>query len=86
VSADDKAKVSGLTQSLKDAIAAEDYDKMQSFTTELQQALYSISANLYQAAGAGTEGAASGAAGDTTGTTSGGEDVIDAEFTEPGEN
>ncbi|MBE7379994.1 MAG: molecular chaperone DnaK [Leptolyngbya sp. SIO1E4] len=81
---DEKAKVEEQIKALKEAVAAEDYDKMQSLTTELQQALYSISANLYQQAG-GAEGAAAGgpddgAAGDSTG---GGEDVIDAEFTEP---
>ncbi len=83
VSAEDKTKVTSLTQSLKDAIAAEDYDKMKSVTTELQQALYSISANLYQASG-GTE-ASAGAGGGNAGST-GGDDVIDAEFTEPGDS
>ncbi|MGF1524895.1 MAG: molecular chaperone DnaK [Leptolyngbyaceae cyanobacterium] len=84
VPADEKTKVDEQIQALKDAVAAEDYDKMKSLTTELQQALYSISANLYQQAG-GAEAAAGGPAeGEPTdGGTGSGEDVIDAEFTEP---
>ena len=79
VSADDKAKLEGQIQSLKDAVAAEDYDQIKTLTTELQQTLYSVSANLYQQAG-GAE-AAAGDPGD--GSAGGGDDVIDAEFTEP---
>ncbi|MBF2037347.1 MAG: molecular chaperone DnaK [Leptolyngbyaceae cyanobacterium T60_A2020_046] len=79
VSADDKAKLEGQIQSLKDAVAAENYDQIKTLMTELQQTLYSVSANLYQQAG-GAEAAASDP-GD--GSTGGGDDVIDAEFTEP---
>ena len=78
--AEDKAKIEGQIKALKDAVAAEDYDQMKSLTTELQQTLYSISANLYQAA-AGPEG--STGPSDSAGA-SGGDDVIDAEFTEDG--
>jgi molecular chaperone DnaK len=81
VPADEKEKLMGQIKDLKDAVAAEDYDKMQSLTTEVQQALYAISANLYQQAGgdAGAAGDGDAASGDS----SGGDDVIDAEFTEP---
>ncbi|MGD1931177.1 MAG: molecular chaperone DnaK [Leptolyngbyaceae cyanobacterium] len=84
VPADDKTKIDQQIKDLKEAVASEDYDKMKSLTTELQQALYSISANLYQQAG-GPEAAAGGAApeGDAGDSADGGEDVIDAEFTEP---
>ncbi|MEM6434157.1 MAG: molecular chaperone DnaK, partial [Cyanobacteria bacterium P01_D01_bin.115] len=84
VPADDKAKIDEQIKDLKEAVASEDYDKMKSLTTELQQALYSISANLYQQAG-GPEAAAGGAApeGDAGDGADSGEDVIDAEFTEP---
>jgi len=85
VPADDKAKIDEQIKALKDAIAAEDYDKMKSLTNELQQALYSVSANLYQQAG-GPEAAAGGAPGGEApggGGSEGGDDVIDAEFTEP---
>ncbi|WP_204140519.1 molecular chaperone DnaK [Halomicronema sp. CCY15110] len=85
VPADEKAKIDGQIKELEEAVASEDYDKMKSVTTEVQQALYSISANLYQQAG-GPDAAAGGEApggdaGDAGAT--GGEDVIDAEFTEP---
>jgi molecular chaperone DnaK len=81
VPADEKEKLMGQIKDLKDAVAAEDYDKMQSLTTEVQQALYAISANLYQQAGgdAGAAGDGDAASGDS----GGGDDVIDAEFTEP---
>ncbi|NER80583.1 MAG: molecular chaperone DnaK [Leptolyngbya sp. SIO1D8] len=83
VPADEKTKIEEQIKALKDAVAAEDYDTMKSLTTELQQALYTVSANLYQqadgaeaATGAPSDGAPSDGAG-------GGDDVIDAEFTEP---
>ena len=84
VPADDKTKIDQQIKDLKEAVASEDYDKMKSLTTELQQALYSISANLYQQAG-GPDAAADGAApeGDAGSGADSGEDVIDAEFTEP---
>ena len=81
---DEKAKIEGQIKELEEAVASEDYDKMKSLTTEVQQALYSISANLYQQAGgpeAAADGAPGGDAGDTGATS--GDDVIDAEFTEP---
>ena len=84
VPADDKTKIDEQIKALKEAIAVEDYDKMKSLTTELQQSLYSVSANLYQQAG-GPEAAADGTpGGEAPGSSAdGGEDVIDAEFTEP---
>jgi molecular chaperone DnaK (HSP70) len=82
VPAAEKEKIEGQIKALKDAVAAEDYDQMKSLTTELQQALYAVSANLYQQAG-GAE-AAAGDPTDAAGGSTGGDDVIDAEFTEPG--
>ncbi|MDB9524547.1 molecular chaperone DnaK [Oscillatoria sp. CS-180] len=84
VPADEKAKIDEQIKALKEAVAADDYDKMKSVTTELQQALYSVSANLYQQAGA-ADAAAGGAPEDAAagGSSDGGDDVIDAEFTEP---
>jgi len=77
VSAEEKTKVEGLVKDLREAIVQDDSDKIKTMTTELQQALYAISSNLYQAAG---EGAAPGEGG---GAPTGGEDdVIDAEFSE----
>lgn len=82
----DKTKAEGLIKDLKEAVAQEDDDKIQSLTTELQQILYSIGTNIYQQAGAGTPGAEG--FGDMGGNPSGGakddgDDVIDAEFSEP---
>lgn len=89
VPADDKAKIEGLIKDLREAVNTENYDKIKSLTTELQQAFYSVSSNLYQqqgAAGAGGAGAGApgeGAPDEGAGSSSGGDDdVIDAEFSE----
>jgi len=88
VSAEDKTKVEGLIKDLREAVSQEDDEKIKTLTTELQQALYSISANLYQQAGGPEPGAAPGGAGGPEpgaapgGESGGGDDVIDAEFSE----
>ncbi len=79
VSADDKTKVEGLIKDLRDAINSEDDDRIKTLTTELQQAFYAVSSSLYQQAGGPTDGP--GGPGDG-GPTGGGDDVIDADFTE----
>ena len=85
VPAADKTKVDGLVKDLREAIAAEDFDKIKTMTTDLQQALYGITTNLYQQAGGdappadGDGGTPPGAGGAPSG---GGDDVIDADFTE----
>lgn len=89
VPADEKTKIEGMTKDLREAISQEDDEKIQTLTTELQQALYTLSSNLYQQAG-GAE--AAGGAGPDVGngdagasSSSGGgspDDVIDADFTE----
>lgn len=89
VPADDKTKVEGLIKDLRDASNTEDFDRIKSLTTELQQTLYTIGSNIYQQAG----GAAPGEGGPTDpgagappppggATGSGEDDVIDADFTE----
>lgn len=87
VPAADKTKVEGLIKNLRDAVTKEDFDQIKSLTTELQQALYQIGANMYQQAGAQAPGSNAGAAGGGPqapgGSSSGGDDdVIDAEFSE----
>jgi molecular chaperone DnaK len=79
----DKTKAEGLIKDLKEAIAAENDEKIQSLLPELQQVLYSIGTSMYQQAGGpeGTGAAPGGSAGPTPGS-SGGDDVIDAEFSE----
>ncbi|MEG4496109.1 molecular chaperone DnaK [Microcoleus sp. F10-C6] len=81
----DKTKVEGLIKDLRDAIGSEDDDRIKTLTTELQQAFYAVSSNLYQQAGGPTDGPGGpggpGGYGDG-GPTGGGDDVIDADFTE----
>ncbi|NJN29562.1 MAG: molecular chaperone DnaK [Synechococcales cyanobacterium RM1_1_8] len=81
VPADAKEKVEGFVTELKEAKAKEDIEKVKSVIEELQQALYSVGSSIYGQDGAGAEptdaaGAAGGSADD------GGDDVIDAEFSE----
>ncbi len=81
----DKTKAEGLIKDLKEAVAQEDDAKIQTAMPELQQILYSIGSNVYQQAGAeagvGAPGADAGSA--PGGGASDGDDVIDAEFSEP---
>ncbi len=79
VSAEEKTKVEGLVKDLREAIVQDDSEKIKTLTTELQQALYAISSNLYQAAG--SDGTASSDGGSSA-PTGGEDDVIDAEFSE----
>jgi molecular chaperone DnaK len=97
VPAADKSKVEGLIKDLRAEIGTEaekreveqiNFDRVKTLTTELQQALYGITTNLYQQAGASGAGAPPPPPGDDGSTggggTSGGsgDDVIDAEFSE----
>ncbi|NDJ16307.1 molecular chaperone DnaK [Myxacorys almedinensis] len=81
VPVDDKTKVDGLVKDLREAIASEDFDRIKTMTTDLQQALYGITTNLYQQSGGEAPGSDAGAApgGDSPPS---GDDVIDADFTE----
>ncbi|MGE5655092.1 MAG: molecular chaperone DnaK [Actinomycetota bacterium] len=85
VPAADKTKIEGLIKDLRDAIAKEDDERIKSLTTELQQAFYTVSSNLYQQAGGGAAGAGPTGAGPTGAGPTGSsapDDVIDADFTE----
>ena len=81
VPAADKTKLEGLIKELKEAVAKEDDADIQRLTPEVQQTLYSIGSNIYQQ---GEPGASAGAPPDDAGSPppSGGDDVIDAEFSE----
>ena len=81
VPAAEKTKAEGLIKDLKEAVAQENDDRIKTLMPELQQALYSIGTSVYQQAGAGTPPPPSGDATGATGTP-GGDDVIDAEFSE----
>jgi molecular chaperone DnaK len=81
----DKTKVEGLIKDLREAGSKDDFDRIKSLTTELQQALYTVGSNIYQQAGGGAPGADAdpGAGAPPPPGASGGEDdVIDADFTE----
>ncbi|MDJ0692115.1 MAG: molecular chaperone DnaK [Xenococcaceae cyanobacterium MO_188.B32] len=89
VPAADKTKAEGLIKDLKEAVAAEDDEKIKTVMPELQQTLYSIGSNIYSQAG-GAEAAGAGATppgaetpgSESSSTTTSGDDVIDAEFSE----
>jgi molecular chaperone DnaK len=77
----DKTKVEGLVKELRDAVVKDDDEQIKKLTPELQQALFTVGSNIYQQAG----GAAPGAEpqdGGATPPSGGGDDVIDADFTE----
>ncbi|NEP29284.1 Hsp70 family protein, partial [Moorena sp. SIO3I6] len=80
----DKEKIEGLIKDLREAIGQEDDEKIKTLTPELQQALYSVSANLYQQAEGAAQPTDPGTPGSDAGasSSSGGDDVIDAEFSE----
>ncbi|MEG4114769.1 MULTISPECIES: molecular chaperone DnaK [unclassified Microcoleus] len=78
----DKTKIEGLLKDLREAIGSEDDDRIKTLTTELQQAFYAVSSNLYQQAGGPTDGPGGPGGYGDGGPTGGGDDVIDADFTE----
>jgi molecular chaperone DnaK len=81
ISAEDKGKVEGFASQLKEAVEKEDFATMKTVQEQLQQALYAAGASVYQQAGAGGAEAAANGSGASSSSTAG-EDVIDAEFTE----
>jgi molecular chaperone DnaK len=82
VSADDKAKAEVLIKDLKDAVAQDDDEKIKTVMPELQQVLYTIGTNIYQQSGGATPPGADTTDSNDTGAKNGGDDVIDAEFSE----
>ncbi|WP_009632510.1 molecular chaperone DnaK [Synechocystis sp. PCC 7509] len=85
VPADDKTKIEGMIKNLRDAVASENDEQIKVLMPELQQTLYTIGANLYQQGGGDAGAAPGGTPGDNDGGAnppSGGDDVIDADFTE----
>jgi len=82
VSADDKTKAEVLIKDLKDAVAQDDDEKIKTVMPELQQVLYTIGTNIYQQSGGATPPGADTTDSNDTGAKNGGDDVIDAEFSE----
>ena len=80
----DRTKVEGMVKDLRDAISKEDDEQIKRLMPELQQTLYAIGSNLYQQAGADAGAAPGGDSpnGSSASTSSTGDDVIDADFTE----
>lgn len=75
----DKERVQALVKELREAITAENYDRMKSLTAELQQALMQVGQAIYANANNGNgQSDANGA----TGSTGGQDDVLDADFVE----
>ncbi len=79
VPAEAKVQVENFVKELKEAKEKEDYDRIKSLISELQQALYSVGSAIYQQ-DAGS--AATGAAPEEPKPTGGDDDVIDADYTE----
>jgi len=87
ISQEEKDKAQKQVDDLKEAVSQEDDDRIQSLMPELQQTLYSISSQVYQSASGDGSGEADAAQGTAAGASSsdqsgGGDDVIDAEFSE----
>ncbi len=82
VPAADKTKAETLIKDLKEAIASDNDEKIATLLPELQQVLYTIGSQMYQGAGAPTDAAQGDGGAGPTGGASGGDEVIDAEFSE----
>lgn len=79
VSAEAKAKVEEKRAKLNEALQKEDFDTLQPLFDELQKELYALGASVYQQAGADGSSSEADSGASSSG---GGDDVIDAEFTE----
>ncbi|XTZ10016.1 MAG: Hsp70 family protein, partial [cyanobacterium endosymbiont of Rhopalodia yunnanensis] len=84
IPAADKTKAEGLINQLRDAINREDEETIKTVMPDLQQLLYSIGSSVYQQAGGQTppDGATPGGGKGSSDSSEGGDDVIDAEFSE----
>ena len=78
----DKTKAETLIKDLKEAIASDNDEKIATLLPELQQVLYTIGSQMYQGAGGPTDAPQGDAGAGPTGGASGGDEVIDAEFSE----
>ncbi|MBD2099548.1 molecular chaperone DnaK [Leptolyngbya sp. FACHB-261] len=85
VPAADKTKLEGMIKDLREAISQEDHERIKTLTGELQQTLYTVNSNLYQQGATPDADGAGGPTPDGAGgpeKSAGGDDVIDAEFSE----
>ena len=83
VDAASKAKVEEKSKALKEATTKEDYDSMKKLIEELQQELYAVGSSVYQQPGNQPPSPNPGSGPDQSDSSEkGGDDVIDADFTE----
>ena len=88
VSADEKANIEAKSAALKSAIAADNFDEIKTLKEDLQKAFYDLSAKIYQQANPNGGGidpsqfANMGGAAQADNSNNGGDDVVDADFTE----
>ena len=82
VPAADKTKAETLIKDLKEAIASDNDEKIATLLPELQQVLYTIGSQMYQGASGPTDASQGDGGAGPTGGASGGDEVIDAEFSE----
>ena len=88
IPAADKTKAEELISQLREAIGKEDNETIKTVMPELQQLLYSIGTSVYQEADGqtpsdgATPGGDAGSSQSSSGSSQGGDDVIDAEFSE----
>lgn len=84
VPAEVKDKVEAKLKELKDAIASDNTQSMKDAMAALNQEVMQLGQSLYNQPGAGgaPEGGAPGGQGSSSGPAAGGDDVIDADFTD----
>src|SRR6516164_487815 len=80
VSADDRGKVEAALGELKEALKANDADRIKRATEALQQASYKLGEEMYKRTTAGAGAGAAGAGSQPGGGGKSNDDVIDAEF------
>ena len=87
ISADEKAKVQGKLDALKEALKGTDVDAIKAKQEELQKDFYEMSAKMYQnAQGAQGSQGAQQEPGDNAGGAAGGADYVDADYKEVDED
>ncbi len=84
IPADKRSNIQTLLNELREGIATENDEVIQTKEKALQEALYAMSSELYQQAGSPSDGGASYGTADPGpgGSSAGNDDVIDADFTE----
>ena len=82
VDAATKSKVEEKSKALKEATSKEDYESMKKLLEELQQELYAVGSSVYQQPGNQPPASSAPENNESNDKGAGGDDVIDADFTE----